>query len=58
MMMTETAVRLTNPPSRVMLVLPGEELWGAEQLRADLPAAGRRVDRQQPPVARPRGRGA
>lgn len=42
-MMTETGVRLTNPPIRVMLVLPGEELWGAEQLRADLAAAGLRL---------------
>ncbi len=37
--MTETAIQ----PIDIMLVLPGEELWGAEQLRSDLAAAGLRL---------------
>ncbi len=39
MTMTETAIQ----PIDIMLVLPGDELWGAEQLRADLAAAGLRL---------------
>ena len=41
--MTETSVRSGIVPISVMLVLPGEELWGAEQLRSDLAAAGLRL---------------
>jgi len=41
--MTETGVRSGIVPISVMLVLPGEELWGAEQLRSDLAAAGLRL---------------
>ncbi|GAP13314.1 hypothetical protein LARV_01067 [Longilinea arvoryzae] len=37
--MIETAIQ----PIDIMLVLPGDELWGAEQLRADLAAAGLRL---------------
>lgn len=37
--MTETAIQ----PIDIMLVLPGDELWGAEQLRADLAAGGLRL---------------
>ena len=41
--MTETGIRSSILPISVMLVLPGEELWGAEQLRSDLAAAGLRL---------------
>jgi DNA-binding response OmpR family regulator len=41
--MTETAVRSSILPISIMLVLPGEELWGAEQLRSDLASAGLRL---------------
>ncbi len=37
--MIDTAIQ----PIDIMLVLPGDELWGAEQLRADLAAAGLRL---------------
>ena len=39
MQMTETALQ----PIDIMLVLAGDELWGAERLRADLAAAGLRL---------------
>lgn len=41
--MTETGVRSRILPISIMLVLPGEELWGAEQLRSDLATAGLRL---------------
>ena len=41
--MTETGVPSSFLPISIMLVLPGEELWGAEQLRSDLAAAGLRL---------------
>lgn len=34
-------------PIDIMLVLPDDELWGAEQLRADLAAAGLRLMRKE-----------
>jgi len=41
--MTETAFQ----PIDIMLVLPGEELWGAERLRADLAQFGLRLIPQE-----------
>lgn len=41
--MTETG----SHPIDIMLVLPDDELWGAEQLRADLAAAGLRLMRKE-----------
>jgi DNA-binding response OmpR family regulator len=41
--MTETDVGQIIHPINVMLVLPGDEMWGAEQLRTDLATAGLRL---------------
>lgn len=50
--MTESGIHSID----IMLVLPDEELWGAEQLRADLGASGLRLMRKEefrsgPPAA-------